>query len=601
MDDNRLQQVSFDAETKTVAFTYGGLVFGVSNITFAPNGVKAKITISKDGKKALARDLVALASDAARRKLARQLPGQDEGRIVAALMQIEDALLALAPRLEEKGDTYPSDVTGTPPHPVSRPEAGESVPATLPDVEAAYRKWLFLPDLAGLHFALAVVAGHRLGGDPLWGFIVGPPSSAKTEIIRSLEGVRGVFPLSELTARTFASGLEAGGREPSLLPRLKDNILTLKDFTTVLTMHRDERQGVLGQLREIYDGRFDKTWGTGKELHWTGRLGLLAGVTCVIDTQYSVHQTLGERFVLFRMDQPDRRRISLAALRGRGHEEAMRQELKEVVARFLASLDYQNPPTLPPIFEERLAALADFVSRARSGVVRDPYSREMVLAPDPEGPARLVKQLAGLAVAHAFIRGSASVEDSDYTFVYCVGLDSLPQIRLRAIEALESADVLNTSKVAATIGYSTTTARRTLEELTALHVVTIEKAEQRGEADKWALSPLVRSLLGACAGTLLPEPESDTNGGTFPVTSEGGIGCENEEVVAVLLPAAPAGDDRRKLALGLWEGVGFTPIPYKPGHVIFDLGRWLPKATDEEVARVVELLEAMPAPKGGSE
>jgi len=64
---------------------------------------------------------------------------------------------------------------------------------------------------------------------------------------------------------------------------------------------------------------------------------------------------------------------------------------------------------------------------------------------------------------------------------------------------------------------------------------------------------------------------------------------------------APADDGRRALALDLWEGLGFPPIPYKLGHVIFDLGRWLPKATDEEVTRVVELLEAMPALKGGSE
>lgn len=63
---------------------------------------------------------------------------------------------------------------------------------------------------------------------------------------------------------------------------------------------------------------------------------------------------------------------------------------------------------------------------------------------------------------------------------------------------------------------------------------------------------------------------------------------------------APADDGPRKLAFELWEGVGCCPIPYKPGHVIFDLGRWLRRATDEEVAQVVDLLEAMPAPKGGS-
>ena len=37
----------------------------------------------------------------------------------------------------------------------------------------------------------------------------------KTEIIRALERTPKVFPLSELTARTFASGLETGSAGPS--------------------------------------------------------------------------------------------------------------------------------------------------------------------------------------------------------------------------------------------------------------------------------------------------------------------------------------------------------------------------------------------------
>ena len=68
------------------------------------------------------------------------------------------------------------------------------------------------------------------------------------------------------------------GRLKAKLARLKDEILVLKDFTTVLQRHREERQKILAQLREIYDGRFDKVWGTGRELHWRGRLGFLAGV-----------------------------------------------------------------------------------------------------------------------------------------------------------------------------------------------------------------------------------------------------------------------------------------------------------------------------------
>jgi len=421
------------------------------------------------------------------------------------------------------GNTSPSYTAGTPPPFVSGPDMAGSAPANITEVEAVFSKWLLMPDMGALHFALAVVVGHRLAGDPLWGLLVAPPSGTKTEIIRSLEAVPGIYPLSELTARTFASGLEGGKRETSLLPRLTDHILTLKDFTTVLTMYREERQAVLAQLREIYDGRFDKAWGTGKELHWRGRLGFLAGVTPIIDLHHAVHQVLGERFILYRLAQPDRRDMAVRALRGRGREEEMRQELRDVVARFVASLDFGASPNLPETFEERLAALADFVSRARSGVVRERYSRDLTLAPEPEAPARLAKQLATLAVGHAMIHAADGVEEADYAFVYRVALDCLPQVRLQVVEVLWGAtDQITTSQVAEQIGYPTTTARRTLEDMAALGIVAISKAPTRGQADNWRLTDEGRTLLSISTGTLSSVSESDRKSDSVPAMSVGG-------------------------------------------------------------------------------
>src|SRR5215471_448662 len=130
---------------------------------------------------------------------------------------------------------------------------------------------------------------HRLPGAPCWLMVIGPPSGSKTELVSLTEYIPGTYALSELTSKTFASGMkvEPGEENPSLLSRLKDEVLLFKDFTTVLEMHREERQAILAQLREIYDGRFDKPWGTGKELHWHGRLGFIAGVTPIIDSHHS--------------------------------------------------------------------------------------------------------------------------------------------------------------------------------------------------------------------------------------------------------------------------------------------------------------------------
>src|SRR5205823_3798233 len=104
----------------------------------------------------------------------------------------------------------------------------------------------FLPIFTG------AVLAHRLPGDPVWLLLVGPSGATKTEALRSLYDYPSVYPMSDLSARTFASGLDThGGGDPSLLARLTDEILVLKDLTTVLEKSYEERQAILAQLREI--------------------------------------------------------------------------------------------------------------------------------------------------------------------------------------------------------------------------------------------------------------------------------------------------------------------------------------------------------------
>jgi hypothetical protein len=303
-------------------------------------------------------------------------------------------------------------------------------------------------------------------------------------------------------------------------------VLALKDFTTVLTMHREERQAILSQLREIYDGRYDKAWGTGKEVHWRGRLGFIAGVTPIIDVHYAVHQVLGERFLLFRSSQPDRREMALTAMRGRGHETEMREELRDIMARFAAGLSCDCPPPMPESYEGCLASLADVVSTARSGVIRDQRNRDLTLAPEPEAPARLAKQLAAITLAHAIIRGAEQVADVDYRFAFKVARDCIPSVRLLVMDALARAtDYVSTSAIAAVVKYPTTTVRRALEDLAALSIVAISKAEKQGQADHWQLS---ESAIESVSQALLPEANSDSEQGTFPAMSEGVYGLLDE-------------------------------------------------------------------------
>jgi hypothetical protein len=68
-----------------------------------------------------------------------------------------------------------------------------------------------------------------------------------------------------------------------------------KDFTSIIDMHCDARAEVLAALRELYDGRWDRSVGAegGRTLTWEGRFGLIAGCTTAIDSAHSVISIMG--------------------------------------------------------------------------------------------------------------------------------------------------------------------------------------------------------------------------------------------------------------------------------------------------------------------
>jgi len=332
---------------------------------------------------------------------------------------------------------------------------------TLDKVKAVVAHYLLLPD-SGLVIEIecAAVVANRMEGDPLWLFFVNPPSGVKTELIRALNDVEDIYPLSNLTPQTFASGFESKKAEPSLLLRLDHHILTLKDFTTVLTMHRDKRGEILAQLREIYDGHYKKEFGNGKVVDWTGKVGLIAGVTQVIDTYSSVSQVLGERFICYRIKSETGAAVAKRAVKNQGQEHEMRQALRGAIAGFLQTLNTKQTVHLPDALVDKIAHLATFCATARSAVIRD-WKGEIEYIPEPEGPARLAKQLAVFRKALALIRGKREVTEAEYGVLYRLAEDTLPRHKLVTLTALMNSDEpIKTSQMGEKTGYPTDTARR---------------------------------------------------------------------------------------------------------------------------------------------
>jgi hypothetical protein len=360
------------------------------------------------------------------------------------------------------------------------------------DTLETFRRWQYLPNPLPLYAALGTVAANRLDGDPVWLLLVAPPAYGKSEILQAISELDDAHSAATLTEGALLSGTPAKdktkGARGGLLKAIGDfGIIVAKDFGSVLSMHRDARAAVLAALREIYDGHWTRHVGVdgGKTLHWSGKVGFLAGVTDAIERHHAVTASMGERFILCRFPNTDPDTQSRQSLRNVGKEAQMRRELGEAVRTLFASrLDHPRPVT--DTEQGKLINLAGFTVQARSSVERDPYqSREIVLVPAAEAPGRLVKQLVGL------LNGLDAIgvpRPDAWNVINQMAWDSLPTLRRKILAYLYGVDQpQTTTEVATAVAHPTTTTKRTLEDLTA-HNVVLRDPQGKGKADLWELS-----------------------------------------------------------------------------------------------------------------
>lgn len=399
----------------------------------------------------------------------------------------------------------------------------ENANKKLIELETYVGEHFLMADLGIVRLLCATVIANRLPGDPVWLFVVAPPSGLKTELINALEKVDNIYPLSSLTPKTLVSGARTVGAETSLLLELQtDKVVTFKDFTTILEMNFNARDEILSQLREIYDGKFNKRFGTGQAVNWEGKLGFIAGVTDAIEMYQGRISIMGERFIQYRMKQPDR---EAAAKRGLENIEMIldvRGALKAMFADVIHGTEIPTDlPRIPLELRDEIIELSGFSTRARTGVNRDSTGREITHVFPPEMPVRFAKQLILLSKAFMLLGTFGDVEK---TIIRQIALSSVPRSRRRVLLTLakrrqdvdltgketvneqpaddfgfedpisdSGGDIWLVKDVALSLGLSTTTTRRTLEELNALELVK-RIAKARGNSDGFELLPRYKTL-----------------------------------------------------------------------------------------------------------
>jgi hypothetical protein len=357
----------------------------------------------------------------------------------------------------------------------------------LTDLLAVFQYWLHHEDTGAIEVALGAYAANRLPGDPVWLMLVGPPSGGKGEILNSLVNLPSVHTAGTLTESALLSGVgkkhRAHDAQGGLLKEMGEfGILLLKDFTSALSMPRETRACMLAALREIYDGAWTRRLGVdgGRRLHWSGKMGLIAGVTEALDSHHGVMADMGPRFVLYRLPSIDAEEQARRALAYSGYEETMREQLRVVVRDFFDELNDALGSAAPQVLDEQetawLVPLAVFATRCRSAVERHPHTREILLVPQPEAPARLTRCAAQLLAGLAVIR--VQPQRRCVLVRKCL-LDCIPPVRRRAIDYLAHArDEAATSEIARHVGLPEQTLRAALEDL-ACHGVVAQGSDRK--------------------------------------------------------------------------------------------------------------------------
>jgi len=167
---------------------------------------------------------------------------------------------------------------------------------TIGDLLTGMRGYLAFADDAHVLFSLGVATAAHLDGDPLWGLLVGSPSSGKTETLRCLDDLADEH-LDEITAPRLLSWLPGKDPRPTgLLSRRQGRVFaTVADLSTLLaSSDRGGRDQLYSLLRRAYDGRVVREVGNApRPLRWEGRLTLLAAVTPTVDNYASHSDALG--------------------------------------------------------------------------------------------------------------------------------------------------------------------------------------------------------------------------------------------------------------------------------------------------------------------
>lgn len=372
------------------------------------------------------------------------------------------------------------------------------------DVQAAYDDALLLADRNWIKLIAATVLANQMEGAPVWLMLVAPSSGGKTAALLTLDelefipGKRVSHFISDLTENTLASGFKSGAGDAGLLNQMPyGGLMIFKDFTSLLTKRGETRDAIMGQLREVFDRKFDKKTGNNQDTAWKGKVGAIAGVTTAVHEYISEMSVMGDRFIMYAPKMPDRMEllkfIMAMSVQGDNQEKKLIKAREMMHAYLKRAIKYVASARLQMSERDReyIMQVADFATKTRSGIIQDDRTGRVKFVPEPEMPTRLIEQLLAIGTVLSVMREidglPPELDDNDMDLLYKIAFDSIPVKRRWALRELASfGKGVTTAGLAAQIGYETEVVKEWLAQLNALGIC--RRLKNTGAGDMWYLN-----------------------------------------------------------------------------------------------------------------